>query len=179
MKYPVRNSVRVLLLNAKNELLLICAKDPRTTSIDGKYHGRFWYTIGGGIKPMESIQEAAFREVYEETGIEQVDVELGPIVWFGEFDLVLDGTKQHLKQQFIVAKTTQHRVSFSNLEIDEKASFLKLAWFSLDALRTCNEIIYPVHLPQHLPDILLGKYPNEPMKIDLAAQPDRSSFKLR
>jgi len=171
MSKPVRSSVKVLLLNQKNELLLMCAHDPKTTAPDGKYHGQFWFTPGGRIEKGESIQEAALRELYEETGITKDEVDLGPVVWYGEFDLILDGILTCLKQTFIVAKTKRNDVSFINLDKWEKDALQKLAWFSFEKIIHSKEIIYPVVLPQYLPDIISGNYPKKPLKIDLAKQP--------
>ena len=95
MTFLNRNSIKVLILNERQELLLMCADDPKTTSKDGKYHGQFWFPVGGEINPKESIEEAARREIYEETGLREV--EFGPIVWFGEFDLILAGTRRTLR----------------------------------------------------------------------------------
>ena len=69
----------------------MCADDPSTTAKDGKYHGKFWFTVGGKIESGETIIQAAIRELYEETGLEHKDVEFGPVVWFGEVELVLSG----------------------------------------------------------------------------------------
>ena len=172
MPIPIRNSVKVLLLNDQNELLLLLVDDPKTITVKGKYHGKFWFPTGGEIKPHESIQEAAFREIYEETGIEKKEINLGPIVWFGEFDLILNGILTHLKQRFIVAKTKQKNVSLSNLTKWEKNVVKKIAWFSLEKIKNSDEIIYPVILPDYLPDILSENYPKKPIEIDLAKQPN-------
>ena len=77
--------------------------------------GRYWFPIGGKIEENESMQEAAIRELFEETGLTHEDIELGPIVWFGAFDLVLSGTLTRLKQTFIVAQTKKNTVSLDHL----------------------------------------------------------------
>ena len=171
MSLPIRNSVKVLLLNDKNELLLMCADDPKVTSSDGKYHGRFWFAIGGEIENNETFKEAAVREIYEETGIKKDELEFGPIVWFGEFDLILKGVLTHLKQTFIVAKTKQHNASLKNPTEWEKQAVKKVEWFSLEKIKNCPDVIYPVLLSKYLPDILSGKYPISPIEIDLAKKP--------
>jgi 8-oxo-dGTP pyrophosphatase MutT (NUDIX family) len=173
MSLPIRNSIKVLLLNDNNELLLMSVDDPKTTTVEGKYNGRFWDLIGGEIEPGESVQEAAIREVFEETGIAKEQIELGPIVWFGEFDLVLAGKPTHLKQKFMVAKTKQKDVSLCNLTEPEQAVVEKLAWFSLEQIINSDEIIYPVVLPDYLPDIISGNYPDQPFEIDLAKVPKK------
>ena len=103
MSLKIRNSVKVLLLNDKDEILLLYAIDPKTTSIDGTSNGNFWFLIGGGIEKNETIQETAIREIYEETGLKKEEITLGPLVWFGEVDLILAGIKTRLKEKFIVA----------------------------------------------------------------------------
>jgi len=173
MSFVKRNSVKILLFNDKKELLLMCVDDPKTTSVEGKYSGPFWFPVGGAIEPGETIQEAALREVYEETGIKKEDIELGPVVWHGEFDLILAGTPTHIKETFIVAETKQNNIDLTNLTCWEKAVVKKIDWFSLEEIKNCKEVIFPVLLPKYLPDIITEKYPSEPVEIDLGKQPDR------
>jgi 8-oxo-dGTP pyrophosphatase MutT (NUDIX family) len=173
MSIPIRNSVKVLLLNDRDELLLMCADDPKTTTVDGEYHGKFWFPIGGEIEKGESIKHAALREIYEESGIEKKDIELGPVVWYGEFDLVLGGVKTHLKQTFIVARTKKRKVAPAKLNTWERKVIKNLKWFSLREIEKSNEIIYPVLLKKYLPNIILKKYPKKPIEIDLSKQPEK------
>lgn len=167
MSLPLRVSVKVLFLNPENELLLLCADDPKTTGVDGKYYGPFWFLVGGRLEDGESFQEAAFREIEEEVGLKKEDVELGPIVWLGECDLILNGVLTHLKQVFIVARTEKVDVAFNDLTDWEKSTLKKLEWFSLEKIKNSKEVIYPRLLAKYLPDIIAGKYPEKPFDIDL------------
>lgn len=168
--YPVRQNIRIILLNDINELLLMCIDDSKIKSIRGKYKGRFWTPIGGQIEANETVLEAAEREVFEETGISREDIEFGPVIWFGEFDLILYGKPTHMKQKFIVARTKQKTISLNNLTQDESGKVKHLAWFSLDRIKSSGEIIYPILLPDYLPDIIAGKYPKEPFEINLVKE---------
>ena len=165
--YTLRKSVKVLLLNDKNELLLIYADDPKTTSIDGTYGGSFWYLVGGGFEPGESVQETALREIYEETGIAEIDITLGPIVWHASFDFILAGKPTHAEEIFIVAKTKNHKITSAGLTDMEKSIIQTFKWFSIDEIKTCKEVIYTVSLVHYLPDILANKYPGKPIRIDV------------
>ena len=176
MAIPVRNSVKVLLFNEHDELLLMCADDPKTTSADTSYHGRFGYCIGGEMNQGESPQEAALRETYEETGIPHDKIQIGPIVWFGEFDMILHGILTHLKQTFIVAKTKHNEVFLNDLDQWEKKFVKNIAWFSLEKIKNSEEPIFPSVLPNYLPDIVSDQYPIEPFEIDLAKQPEKKRF---
>lgn len=176
MGLPVRNSIKILLLNDKNEILLMCANDPKTVSENGKYYGRFWFPIGGKIEKGEDLFEAAIREIYEETGLKREEIELGPIVWFGEFNLKLHGILTKLKEKFIVVKTKKNKVSLTNLDDWEKKVVEEIAWFSLEKIKNSKEVIFPILLEKYLPDIILKKYPKKPIKIDLAKQPEKYSI---
>ena len=151
------------------------ADDPKTTNPDGQNHGPFWFTPGGEIEYNESTKDAAVRELYEETGLIENDVEFGPIVWFGEFDLILNGKLTHLKQRFMVAKTKKNDVGLTKLQVWEKNVIKKLGWFSLDDIKNSEDIIYPVGIEDHLKDILAEKYPQDPIEIDLDQKPTKKT----
>lgn len=173
MSSNIRNSVKIILLNDNDEMLLMCVEDPNTTSLDKKNHGRFWFPIGGKIEKGESIEDAAIREIFEETGLLKEEIEQGPIVWFGEFDFILKGIMTRQKETFIVARTKQKNVSLTNLDDWEKNVVQKIDWFSLEKIKNSKEVIFPILLPKYLPDIISRKYPKKPMKIDLAKLPNK------
>ncbi|MBU1008108.1 NUDIX domain-containing protein [Candidatus Dependentiae bacterium] len=168
MDFVERNSIRVILINDKKELLLMCVEDKKTTSADGTYSGPFWVLVGGGMEPGEDIKEAAFREIHEEAGLAKEDVELGPIVWHDEVHMVLAGTPTHINEQYIVAKvkTNNNKISNENFTDWEKEVVRKVDWFSLEQIRNIPEIVYPLSLMDYLPDALDGKYPEKPININ-------------
>jgi len=48
---------------------------------------------------------------------------------------------------------------------DEKARVTKLKWFTLDEIKKSKDPIFPVALPELLPDILSEKYPKNLLEI--------------
>ena len=60
-----RIAARVLLLNKNNELLLVANSKKRN-----------WFTPGGRAEPEETLEQAAIRETYEETGLTVKDLKL-------------------------------------------------------------------------------------------------------
>ncbi len=67
MAPPVRHAARVVLLDPQARVLLMRYDDPPP-------NGTNWSTPGGGLEPGESHHEAALRELAEETG--WTDIEL-------------------------------------------------------------------------------------------------------
>jgi 8-oxo-dGTP pyrophosphatase MutT (NUDIX family) len=160
-----RNSVKLILLNAKDEVALVCIDDKNIMDTDGNYGGRFWAMIGGKIEDGEAIFDAAERELFEETGIGADAVTFGPEVWFGSVDLLMGGQLTTINQRFVVARTSATAFDFSNLTDNERSTFQAMKWFSLDEMESTSEKIYPASLPKHLPGIISGNYPKSPMKI--------------
>lgn len=169
MSFIPRKAARVLLLNSKNELLLMCIEDFDISTPEGKRNERFWCTIGGGIESDETIEQAALREIYEETSITQDAITLGPVVWYGEVDLILKGIPTRLQESFIVAKTSNHEVFLHQPTHDEKQVVKKLQWFSLEDIESSPDTIFPILLPKYLPAVLSGSYPEKAIEINLKA----------
>jgi len=164
-------SVRILLINKKKELLLMKAHDPSTTRTDGKYNGHFWFLIGGEQEPGESLLQTAKRELFEETGLKEEDYEIGPLVWTGDFKLILSGTPRQMKQKFIVVKTEKEEISTDHFTENEKKVVKEMKWFSLEEIKSSQEIIYPINLKDKLEDILEERYPEIPFDIDAGKNP--------
>lgn len=72
----VRNSVKLILLNENNELLLMSTDDKGIQGKEGNYNGKFWQIVGGKIEEGETLREAAFRELFEETGLKKEQVQM-------------------------------------------------------------------------------------------------------
>ena len=69
----VRPSARVILIGPGGRTLLFRGGDPHRPR-----DGTWWFTPGGGVDPGETPEEAAHRELWEETG--QSDVEWAGLV---------------------------------------------------------------------------------------------------
>jgi ADP-ribose pyrophosphatase YjhB (NUDIX family) len=82
----LRPAARVLLIDSQDRLLLIRAR------LEAE---EVWLTPGGGVREGETFEEGALRELWEETGVG--DVDLSPCVWMRTHVFPWDG--QVYKQQ--------------------------------------------------------------------------------
>ena len=62
MSLKIKNSVKIILLNDENEMLLMCAHET-SDSANKKEYTKYWFPIGGTIEEGESVIEAAIRKM--------------------------------------------------------------------------------------------------------------------
>src|SRR6185437_13789046 len=80
-----RRAGRVLVIDPADRVLLLQGFDPAVPE------RRFWFTIGGGADPGESLAQAAARELREESGIVADATALGAPVWRRTAHFSFDG----------------------------------------------------------------------------------------
>lgn len=154
-----RLTARILLFDAADRLLLMKGRLPGARAAAGA-----WFTVGGGAEPGESVQEAAAREVVEETGF--TDVQLGPVVWRRTAPLRLaDGERVLFQEHYLIARCTGGEPCRDAWQAHEIDLVDDIRWWTLAELRACAEDIYPRDLRDLLPDLLAGRYPPEPLFI--------------
>ncbi|XP_022778816.1 nucleoside diphosphate-linked moiety X motif 17-like, partial [Stylophora pistillata] len=134
--------------------------DPSTTDLDGKYRGTFWFMPGGKPEKDETLEQAAVREIFEETGLRDDQIHFGPFVWKESFTFILQGVPTLLHQKFLVAHTSETKTTFDHLMPEEREVLKEQKWFSVEDIQLCPETIYPNNLAEHLPRILQRHYPD-------------------
>ena len=80
----IRKSIKVILINPRDEIVLVCADDPKIVDVNGKYNGPFWNLVGGALEDGETPKETALGEIYEEIGIEPHKIKFWHEVWHSE-----------------------------------------------------------------------------------------------
>jgi 8-oxo-dGTP pyrophosphatase MutT (NUDIX family) len=158
---PIRErpTARVLLLDPADRLLLMKGRPPAAPGAPA-----VWFTIGGGVEPGESVQEAAAREVVEEAGL--TDALFGPAVWYSEWLLVDgQGRRIHFKEHFLVARTAGGALSRRGWRPHERESVEAMRWWTMTALARTQETVFPERLAEWLPAVIAGRYPPAPLVI--------------
>lgn len=162
-EHPIRRNVRLVLLNERAELLMMKIELPDRS---------FWCTIGGGIEPNETYEQAAHREVKEEIGFDNADLDIGPVIWQGEHLLERNGVLMRHQEQFVLASTQREQLSAEHMTDEEKTVVKAFRWWSLSDLKTTSEFIVPPSLVRHLELILEDQIPAEAITIALGDDPD-------
>ena len=123
----------------------------------------YWMTPGGGLEGDETFEQAAVRELHEETGI--TGVELGPWIWSREKQVVVRGENVLKQERYYLVRVDDPQVSFDHIEEAERSVFKAIRWWSLGSLLTTDDRISPPGLPNLLSAILEGLLPVTPLVI--------------
>lgn len=124
-----RTSARVLPVSPLGEVLLLRSRDP---SFPDDWH---WGSIGGAVEQGELLEEAALRELREETGIVVSPVALSPPVHAGTNDFSWGGTDYRSHSTFVaIALDRDVEVVLDGLEEAEVGNVTEAAWWFPDDL---------------------------------------------
>jgi 8-oxo-dGTP pyrophosphatase MutT (NUDIX family) len=145
-----RRAGRVLVIDAGGRVLLLHGFDP------AKPEEPYWFTIGGGAQPGETLAEAAARELREETGICAQAYELGEPVWHEVTDFSFDGTSYRQEQDFFQLRIGSAVVLTDGLDDEEAAVIDGHRWWTVDELESTTEPFYPRELPGLLRDLSIS-----------------------
>lgn len=144
-----RPSARLLIHNRENEILLFRFEN-KGGFLDGK---SFWATPGGGLEASETFEQAAKRELLEETGL-QTD-SLGAAVWKQEISFPLPSGEYVLaEEQFFFVRVSTQEISGENWTASEKELITDWRWWSAEALRTTGEVFFPENLPDLVQELI-------------------------
>ncbi|MFE2598034.1 NUDIX hydrolase [Streptomyces sp. NPDC057617] len=151
----LRKVARVVLLDPQDRILLLHGFEPDDPGDD------WWFTPGGGLEGDETREEAALRELAEETGITQV--ELGPVLWRRICSFPFDGRRWDQDEWYFLARTAQTETSADGLTELELRSVAGLRWWTSAELLAARETVYPTRLAELLRTLLEEGPPDTPV----------------
>lgn len=154
----LRKVARVVLLDPADRILLLHGHEPDDPADD------WWFTPGGGVEGDETREEAALRELAEETGI--TDVELGPVLWRRRCSFPFAGRRWDQDEWYYLARTTQTVTAATALTELERRSVAGARWWTCRELTRAHETVYPTRLAELLRTLLVEGPPARPVTLD-------------
>ncbi|HVN61156.1 MAG TPA: NUDIX domain-containing protein [Gaiellaceae bacterium] len=141
----VREASKVVIVDPAGRLLLF--RYPHSNESGQP----FWTVPGGGVKPGETHEQAARRELREETGI---DAPIGPLLW----------TYSHIgqeEQHYLVRVPEAAPIEAPGPDPDEP--FTEARWWSAEELECAEEDVFPRRLASLLRALVAEGPPPAPL----------------
>ncbi len=153
----IRHTARVLLVDEFDRVLLFQGQDPSDPT------NAYWCPVGGGIEKGESPEDAARREVREETGLS--DFDLGHHVWNRQDEYSFNGRDYRVSETWFFSRVPTFEVDTSALHGLEQMSFVNYRWWTQDELDVTTETMTPRQLASLLKDLILTGAPDKPLEL--------------
>jgi 8-oxo-dGTP pyrophosphatase MutT (NUDIX family) len=153
-----RRGARVVVVDDRERVLLLNGRDPADATA-----GSWWFTPGGGVDAGETVEQAAIRELAEETGLVLDDV--GTPVWVRVAEFRFLGADYRQAETFFLARVGSHTVDTSGFTDIERASVLGFRWWTIQELKDTPEQVFPSALGTELEVLLRHGRPAAPREI--------------
>jgi 8-oxo-dGTP pyrophosphatase MutT (NUDIX family) len=136
-----RPSSRLLIIDVQSRVLLF-----KFEHTQGPLAGqRFWATPGGGLDPGETYEQAACREMFEETGLIIGDPGAQIARRIATFQTP-DGDTVQADERYFLIRANNLQLSDERWTELEHEVMTEARWWSLTHLRSTEEQIWPENL---------------------------------
>lgn len=146
-----RSAARVILVNDAGRALVMRGHDVNQPERS------WWFTVGGGIDPGETPEQAALRETREEAGITLAPEDLvGPVLTrTGIFDFFAETCRQY-EVFYLVRVQDALEVNADGWTDAERELLDEMAWLTAAELRAQPLEVFPPELPDVVDQLVAG-----------------------
>ncbi len=159
-----RHAARIVAISPDNEVLLLRYRHEHSIDPARPELLEYWVPPGGGLRTGESFEDAALRELEEETGIQAPGV--WSWVWTRRLTLRYQGEDWLQVERYFVTRVSPPDTLRNSTEEEEIAD---MRWWSLESLREADAVVFPEPFPELVEPLLNGELPPGPLEIGLGA----------
>lgn len=134
----LRRAARLIVLDPEGRALMFRYDVPERDP--------FWVTAGGECEPGESFEDAARRELFEETGF---TADPGPQIarMTPEF-ITVEGEPVQADERFFMVRVAEARIDTALHTATEQRLMTQHRWFTLAELADWPEAVFPANLAE-------------------------------